>query len=168
MSFSTAIILVGSIIGTTATVLGAWFYIRSKHPPKGEVIRAGITVFIIITGLVGIATFISFSTTIIINGQKNIPLPLSPTPRLPLSPTPGLSVPAITNPTAALTPTPTLTAVPRRGPTPTPAPIPTATLTSTPTLTAVPTQTPTPTATLTPTPTLMPVPTRNSAPRSKP
>jgi hypothetical protein len=131
MTISSVIGLLAALIGSTATLLAAWTYIRSQHPPKGELFRATLAI-IIMSAIFGIAVGIS-RATIKINGQETIPVPGLPAPTQ--------AVPAST-PTSTLTPTAT--------PTPTPSPQPSPV--STPTLTPTPAVTPTPTTTAVPTP----------------
>jgi hypothetical protein len=145
MPISTVLGLLAALIGSTATLLAAWVYIRSQRPPKQELFRTGLIVIIIMVSILGLAVLISRATSLSINGQEIVPVPGVPTSvstSIPVStPIPG------STPTAGLTPTPTagLTPTPTAGLTPTPTagltPTPTAGLTPT----SAPTSTPAPT-----------------------
>jgi hypothetical protein len=126
MSINNVVGLFAALIGTTATLLGAWAYIRSQHPPKKEMLRAALAIAVIMICILGCAVAISHATTITVNGQDTLPVPRFF----------GLSTPGTSTPT--LLPTPTLTSSPTSTPTLTPTP----TLTSTPIL--APASTPTP------------------------
>ena len=80
MPISQVIGILGSLIGTTATLLGAWVYIQTKRPPKMELLTAGIVIGVILVTIVGLAVLISRETNISINGQKTIPVPTVPVP----------------------------------------------------------------------------------------
>jgi hypothetical protein len=134
MTISSVIGLLAALIGSTATLLAAWTYIRSQHPPKGELLRATLAIIIIMSAIFGLAVVIS-RASIKINGQETIPVPGLPAP--------PQSVPAST-PTS--TPTPTPTPTPTLVPSPQPSPV------STPTLAPTPAVTPTPTTAAGPTP----------------
>src|SRR5256885_6955688 len=75
MSISTAIGLLSALIGSAATLVAAWSYLRSHRPPKGELFRIVVSVTVIVVAILGIAVFISNFTSIQINGQKNVPVP---------------------------------------------------------------------------------------------
>jgi heme/copper-type cytochrome/quinol oxidase subunit 2 len=104
MSISDAITSIGTLVTISTVVVGALLYIITRKKPgqpstKVLIIISAITTAIIV-GIVGTAVFISASTTITINGQKNVSIP---------------GFPAATEaPTATPSPTPTLS------PTPTP------------------------------------------------
>ncbi len=122
MRISDAIGLFGALIGLTATVLGAWGYIRAQRPSKRELFRLTLTIAIIMVCILSFAVLVSRATTIKINGQENIPVgPLVPgeggstpapglTPSLSPSPSPSLS-PTVPMPTLLPSPaaTPTKT-----------------------------------------------------------
>jgi hypothetical protein len=146
MPISTVIGLLAALIGSTATLLGAWAYIRSQHPPKGELFRATLAITIIMAIILGLAMLISNATTISINGQQTLPLPPVPVP--------GFSTPG------RLTPSPT--SVPKSAPSPSPTSVPTSTPSPSPELT--PTPAPSPSPELTPSP----VPSPTSAPSPAP
>lgn len=124
MPISTVIGLLAALIGSTATLLGAWVYIRSQRPSKRELFHATITVTIIMAIILGLAVLISRATTISINGQQTLPLPPVSVPGFPNSgkPTPS---PMLT-PTPSPTQTPTLSPSPTQTPTPPPSPSPTS------------------------------------------
>jgi hypothetical protein len=129
MSINNVVGLFAALIGTTATLLGAWAYIRSQHTPKKEMFRAALAITVIMICILGCAVAISHATTITVNGQDTIPVPRFF----------GLSTPGTSTPT--LSHTPTLTPTPTSSPTSTPTLTPTPTLTSTPIL--APASTPT-------------------------
>ena len=135
LTISNVIGLLAALIGSTATLLTAWTYIRSHRPPKGELFRAILSIAIIMVGILAIAVFISRST-ITVNGQNTVPVPSLPAP--------GFGVPATTTPTATptLSPTPTLTPSPSPSPTLTPSP----TVAPSPTIAPSPTLAPSPTS----------------------
>lgn len=124
MSINNVVGLFAALIGTTATLLGAWAYIRSQHTPKKEMLRAALAITVIMICILGCAVAISHATTITVNGHDTIPIPRFF----------GLSTPG--------TSTPTLTSTPTSSPTSTPTLTPTPTLTSTPILTPAPTPIP--------------------------
>src|SRR6266542_5719972 len=108
MRISDVVGLFAALIGSTTTLLGAWAYIRSKHPPKGEMLRAALAITLIMMGILGFAAFISRATAININGHDTLPVP-------------ALSAPGKVTPVLAPTSTPTLE------PTSTPTPVSTST-----------------------------------------
>src|SRR6266516_6958792 len=118
MPISQVIGILGSLIGTTATLLGAWAYIRTKRPPKMELLTAGIVVGVILVTILGLAVLISRETNISINGQKTIPVPTVPVP------VPGLPGPSQPGPSPTSTPTPSPTSTPSPAPSPSPTPAP--------------------------------------------
>ena len=128
MSISSAIGLLAALIGSTATLLAAWAYLRSQHPPKQELFRVAVTITIIMVCILGLAVLIS-RASIKVNGQENLPLPLVPAPGSPApgSPTPGSPTPSPTStPTLTPSPSPTLTPSPLPSPSPILTPSPTA------------------------------------------
>src|SRR6266536_2740536 len=135
MRISDVVGLFAALIGSTTTLLGAWAYIRSKHPPKGEMLRAALAITLIMMAIVGSAAFISRATAININGHDTLPVP-------------DLSAPGKVTPAPASTSTPTLA--------------PTSTSTSTPASTPTPISTPTPVPASTPVSTPTPAPTVQS------
>jgi len=116
MRINDVISLFAALIGTTATLLGAWAYIRSKHPTKKEVFRASLAITIIMITILGFAVAISHATTIKVNGQEPIPVPAFLAPGLPASgTTTPAPVPASTptfSPTHSSASTPTLSSTP--------------------------------------------------------
>ena len=107
MTISTAISLLSALIGSVATLAAAWRYLRSHHPPKGELLRTGVTVVIIMVGIFGIALLISNFTSIQINGQRDVPLPPIFAPHsTPSSSTPIPSSSPIAKPTTTSSPEP--------------------------------------------------------------
>ena len=132
MPLSTAIGLLAGLIGSTATLLAAWVYIRSQHPPKGELFRTALIITIIMVTILGLAVLISHASRISINGLETTPVPGVPTSvstAIPVSTSIPGSTPTPT-PTAGQTPTvgqtPTAGQTPTVGQTPTPAPTPTS------------------------------------------
>lgn len=99
MRINDVIGLFAALVGSTTTLLGAWAYIRSKHPTKKEVLRASLAVTVIMITILGFAVAISHATTIKVNGQETIPVPAFLVPGLPAS---GTTTPA---PIPASTPT---------------------------------------------------------------
>src|ERR1051326_8077382 len=75
MTISTAVSLLSALIGSVATLLAAWGYLRTHRPHKGELLRIGGTITVIMVGIFGIALLISNFTSIEINGQKTVPVP---------------------------------------------------------------------------------------------
>jgi cytoskeletal protein RodZ len=136
MPISTVIGVLAALIGSTATLLAAWVYIRSKRPEKRELLRGLLAIIVIMAFILGLAVLISRVTRISINGQETIPVPGLPAPASPPMPAS----------TATLMPTPTST----KTPPPTLAPTPTSGLTPTPTAGGTPTPPPTPTSAPTP------------------
>jgi hypothetical protein len=138
MTISNAIGLLAALIGSTATLLGAWAYLRAQRLPKRELFRVASTITAIMVCILGIAVFMSQATTIKIKGQETIPLPLVPTKVVPTPDSPRPAYP-ITSPTLTSTPkpahtlTPTSTTLPTSAltPTVTPSPSPTSIQTST-------------------------------------
>src|SRR2546421_10560691 len=116
MAISQAIGILGSLVGTTATLLGAWAYIRSKRPPKMELLIAGLVVGVILILILGIAVLISRETNISINGQKTVPVPVIPVA------VPGLPGPSQPGPGPAPAPTSTPTLSPTSTPSAAPSP----------------------------------------------
>lgn len=103
--------LLAALIGTTATLLGAWGYLRSQHPPKKEMAKIVLVILLIVGGLLGIAVAISQATTITVNGQQTLPIP-------------GFPAPAGTTPTSMPTWTPEPKASPSSTHSPTAQPSP--------------------------------------------
>ncbi len=133
LTISSALGLLAALIGTTATLLAAWGYLRKQRPSKKELSRVTLTIIIIMVAILGMAVFIS-RATISVNGQQTIPVP-------PIS-GPDFPTPVGITPTSIPTPTST----------PTPATSPTSSSSPTPFLS--PTVPPSPTtSSLTPTPT---------------
>ncbi|GAC1389808.1 MAG: hypothetical protein NVS4B11_11900 [Ktedonobacteraceae bacterium] len=135
MSISSVIGLLAALIGSTATLLTAWAYIRSQHPPKGEVFRAVLAITVIMIGILGFAVFVS-RATITINGQNTISAPSFPAPGF-VAPTRG-TTPTPT-PTSLSTSTPTLAPSPTLSASPSPSPAGDPSPSSTPTLAPSPT-----------------------------
>src|SRR5947209_19717582 len=117
MTISSAIGLLAALIGSTATLLGAWAYFRSHHPPKREIFSAVLTITVIMVFILGLAVFISRATAIKINGKETLPLPTVPAPGQsnPGQPNPGQPNPGQpagqppTSSTVTPSPAPTLT-----------------------------------------------------------
>jgi len=107
--------LLAALIGSTATLLAAWAYIRSKRPPKGEMFGAALAIVIIMASILGLAVLISRASKITINGQDTLPVP-----GIPAS---GGTTPA-PGPTSTPTPTPSPTLIPSPSPTVVPSPSP--------------------------------------------
>jgi hypothetical protein len=128
MTINNVVGLFAALIGSTATLLGAWAYIRSQHPPRGKMIRAALAITVIMIGILGTAVIISRATTITVNGQKTIPVPYflapatTPTPSSTSLPTPTI----VPSPTQQL-PTPTIVPSPTQQ-LPTPTIVPSTTL----------------------------------------
>src|SRR5438067_6392215 len=80
MTISSAIGLLAALIGSTATLLGAWAYFRSQHPPKRELFQVALVITVIMVCILGVAVFISRATAIKINGKETLPLPTVPAP----------------------------------------------------------------------------------------
>ncbi len=137
MRISDVIGLLGALIGSTATLVAAWAYIRSKNPPKGELLRAAFAITVILASILALAVIVSRATTIKINGQDTLPVP-------PLS-VPVFPAPGGTTPTRA--PTPTLAPIPSPSPTlaPSPSPSPSPSSTLAPSPSSSPTLAPSPT-----------------------
>jgi hypothetical protein len=143
MRINDVIGLFAALIGTTATLLGAWAYIRSKHPTKKDMLRAALAITVIMISILGFAVAISLATTIKVNGQETLPLPAFLVPAssttTPAS-TPTFSPTRSSASTPTLSPTRSLASTPILSPASTPTLSPTRSLASTPTL--FPTQTP--------------------------
>ncbi len=132
MTISAVIGLLAALIGSTATLLAAWAYIRSQHPPKGELLRTVLIIVIIMVSILGLSLLISRATRISINGLEGSPVPggstaipgstsiPGSTPGLTPTPTPTSGV--TPTPTSGVTPTPTSGATPTSAPTATPHP----------------------------------------------
>src|SRR6266568_1778659 len=126
MTISAVIGLLAALIGSTATLLAAWAYIRSQHPPKGELLRTVLIIVIIMVSILGLSLLISRATHISINGLEGSPVPggstsiPGSTPGLTPTPTPTSGV--TPTPTSGVTPTPTSGATPTSAPTATPHP----------------------------------------------
>lgn len=127
MPISQVIGILGSLVGTTATLLGAWAYIRSKRPPKTELLIAGLVVGVILVVILGIAVLISRETNISINGQKTIPVAV---PGLPGPSQPGPGPAPTSTPTLSPTSTPSAAPSPSTSPTASPSVSPTPVPTS--------------------------------------
>jgi len=69
MRISDVIGLLSAFIGSTATLFGAWAYIRSQHPSKGELLRAALVIIVMMAAVAGLAMGISRATTITVNGR---------------------------------------------------------------------------------------------------
>lgn len=126
MSINNVIGVFAALIGTTATLLGAWAYIRSQHTPKKDMLRAALAIAVIMICILGCAVAISHATTgVQVNGQKTIPvpsflfLPASGTSTPTLALTPSLSPPPTSTPILSLTPSlsPTSASTPTLSPT---------------------------------------------------
>jgi hypothetical protein len=146
MPISSVIGLLAALIGATATLLGAWAYIRTQHPPKGELFRAGLAVTLIMAAIFGLAVLISRATSIKINGQENIPIPGLPAPP-GTTPAPVSTATPTPVPTPSASPTSTPTSTPTSVPSPVSSPPPTPTSISSPAPTSIPAPTPQPTKT---------------------
>jgi hypothetical protein len=103
--------LLAALIGSTATLLGAWGYVRSQHPPKKELFRVSLAIAIIMLSIVGIAVGISRATTITVNGQNTVPIPgfktpynATPAPGLPSTPVTSQTPPSFSTPVTSQTP----------------------------------------------------------------
>ena len=110
MPISQVIGLFAGLIGTTATLVGAWAYIRSHRPPKKELLHASLVITLIMIGILGCAIVISNATSIKINGHTTVPVPSF---LAPASPTSGT-----TTPTSSSTPTMSPTSGSKEPPTP--------------------------------------------------
>jgi len=119
MTISSAVGLLAALIGSTATLLGAWAYFRSQHPPKRELFRVALVIIVIMVCILGVAVFIARATAIKINGTETLPVPTVPA-------NPGNSNPGNSNPgqpavpTSISTPTPSLS--PTQAPSSSPSP----------------------------------------------
>ena len=91
MTISSAVGLLAALIGSTATLLGAWAYFLSQHPPKRELFRVALVIIVIMVCILGVAVFIARATAIKINGKETLPLPTVPAPGQsnPGQPNPG-------------------------------------------------------------------------------
>src|SRR6266581_6138276 len=78
MTISSAVGLLAALIGSTATLLGAWAYFRSQHPPKRELFRVALVIIVIMVCILGVAVFIARATAIKINGTETLPVPTVP------------------------------------------------------------------------------------------
>src|SRR5947209_15632411 len=74
MRISDVIGLLSAFIGSTATLFGAWAYIRSQHPSKGELLRAALVIIVMMAAVAGLAMGISRATTFTVNGRDSIPV----------------------------------------------------------------------------------------------
>ena len=110
MTINNVVGLFAALIGTTATLLGAWAYIRSQHPPKKEMLRAALAIAVIMICILGCAVAISHATTIKVNGQETVPVPSF------LRPASGTKTPI---PVSTKTPIPASTKTPIPASTPT-------------------------------------------------
>src|ERR1051326_171005 len=75
MTISTAVSLLSALIGSVATLLAAWGYLRTHRPHKGELLRIGGTITVIMVGFFGISLLISNFISIEMNGQKRVRVP---------------------------------------------------------------------------------------------
>ena len=118
MTISSAIGLLAALIGSTATLLGAWAYFRSQHPPKRELFRVALVIIVIMVCILGVAVFIARATAIKINGTETLPVPTVPAnpgnsnpgqpagqPVAPSTVTPSPVPTSISTPTPSLSPT---------------------------------------------------------------
>jgi hypothetical protein len=121
MTISTAVGLLSALLGSVAILLAAWGYLRAHRPPKGELLRMGVAVTVIMVSVLGLAIFISNFTAIQINGQKNVPLPPAFAPRYS---TPSSTVTPSSSPTAK--PTKISSSAPTSQPTQPSSPAPTS------------------------------------------
>ena len=119
MPISQVIGLFAGLIGTTATLVGAWAYIRAHRPPKKELLHASLVITLIMIGILGCAIVISNATSIKINGHTTVPVPNF---LAPASPTSGT-----TTPTSSSTPTMSPTSGSKESPTPPPQSTPAST-----------------------------------------
>lgn len=144
MAIKDIVSLCAALIGSTATVLAAWSYIRTNHPPRGELLRALLIITITIACILGFAVFISRATTITVNGQDTIPVHV-----------PGFSAPHQIAPTHTPTPTPSPspTVSPSPSPSVTPSLSPTVSPSSSPSTVPSPTASPSSSPSVTPSPT---------------
>ena len=135
MTISSAVGLLAALIGSTATLLGAWAYFRSQHPPKRELFRVALVIIVIMVCILGVAVFIARATAIKINGTETLPVPTVPAnpgnsnPGQPASQPAGQPVAPSTVtpspvPTSISTPTPSLspTLAPSSSPSPASSP----------------------------------------------
>src|SRR6266700_5781588 len=123
MTISTAVGLLSALLGSAAILLAAWSYLRTHRPQKGELLRMGVAVTVIMVSILGLAIFISNFTAIQINGQKNVPPIFAPYNSTPVSTSTPSSLPAAK---------PTQTSSPASEPTQTSSPVPAPTQTSSP------------------------------------
>ena len=119
MTINNVVGLFAALIGSTATLLGAWAYIRSQHPPRGKMIRAALAITVIMIGILGTAVIISRATTITVNGKDTLPIPAFLAPAPTSTSTPTLTPNSISLPTPKAVPSPT-----QQLPTPTAVPSP--------------------------------------------
>ena len=117
MTISSAVGLLAALIGSTATLLGAWAYFRSQHPPKRELFRVALVIIVIMVCILGVAVFIARATAIKINGTETLPVPTVPAnpgqpagqptgqPAAPSTVTPSPVPTSISTPTPSLSPT---------------------------------------------------------------
>ncbi len=118
MTISSAVGLLAALIGSTATLLGAWDYFRSQHPPKRELFRVALVIIVIMVCILGVAVFIARATAIKINGTETLPVPTVPAnpgnsnpgqpagqPVAPSTVTPSPVPTSISTPTPSLSPT---------------------------------------------------------------
>jgi hypothetical protein len=124
--------LCAALIGSTATLVTAWSYLRTHRPPKGELLRVLVVITVVMASILGIAVFISRQTTITVNGQSILPLHGLPAP-LKVTPIPSL-LPSVTpsplpspSPSPSVTPSPSPSPSPSVTPSPSPSPSPSVT-----------------------------------------
>ncbi len=129
MRINDVIGLLAALIGSTATLLGVWAYIRSQHPPRGKMVRVALAIMVIMVCILGTAVIISRATTIKVNGQNTLPMPFYQTPTPVPSTTPTLVPTSLSSPT----PAPSPTQLPVATPVPSPVQIPVSTPVSPPT-----------------------------------
>ena len=125
MRISDVVGLFAALIGSTATLLAAWAYIRTKRPPKGEMFRATLAIVIIMACILGLAVLISRASKITINGQDTLPVPGLPAPG-GTTPAPVPTSTPTPTPSPTLVPSPSPTLVPSPSPSPSPVPSPSA------------------------------------------
>ena len=124
MTISSAVGLLAALIGSTATLLGAWAYFRSQHPPKRELFRVALTIIVIMACILGVAVFIARATAITINGKQTLPLPTVPASGNP-NPTQPAGQPAGQPPVSStVTPSPVPTSISTQTPSPSPTQAP--------------------------------------------
>jgi hypothetical protein len=139
MPISQVIGLFAGLVGTTATLLGAWAYIRSHRPPKKELLHASLIITLIMVGILGCAVVISNATSIKINGHTTVPVPNFLAP--------ASSTSGTTTPTSSSTPTISPTSGSKDAPTPPPSSTQPPASTPPPSSTQPPASTPPPSST---------------------